>query len=1459
MHQFLNPIFKKLIWFNAFSNAIHLIGCAFKLAIGRWRMLPLLLAVFLTACGGGGGGSSSDGNNTPVLPETTPTITISSNLTFMEDFAGVIQIATATNAISLTVSQSTAGVVTVTNTNSVSGVSIASMLNANGQTTLTIIAINGRFRTTSQVVVQITPVDDPPILNVTTTDLVVAEDFAGTNTLATASDLEGDPITFTVIQSTTGVITVTTSAAGVALSSVPHANGRTTLTISVMSRSLTSRAQVTIQVTAVNDTPTLSLSSASLTFNEDFATATIATAMSLDQDTLTLTVSQSATGVVTVTTSATGVRVSSIPNISGQTTLTISASDGRLSTTAQVSVRVTAVNDPPALTISTSNVLLLGQGAIEIRTTATDIESDALSFTATASTPTQVSVAQSTNGFLVTNLAQANGFTTVTITVSDGRSSTSLFVRVQSEAGPTLQLTSQSISAISGFAQISIGVTATDLTDGTVTFSVQASTQGVVNFGKTTNSIIITSIPNVTGQTTLTVSVTDNAGITVSRDIVISVRISTSTLPTLVVSTNLVRVQEDFMMPVIIGTTATDAEDGTLTFTVRSSAGIVNPLLTTHTITLSRMLNANGTETLTVEARDLGGQSVSTQIVVVITAVNDPPNLTVSSSQITTGANFLTPITIGTTVTDDQDSTVSFVVAQSSDVISVSTSVNAIILNSRLNRSGQTTLTVMVSDSGGLTAAQTIVVNVIIGQGTPPLLSISTAAISLQEDFGSTLTIGTTATDAEDGTLRTTVTASVPNIVNVTITTHTISLTAIGNANGTTTLTVQAQDSDRQTARTQILVVVSAVNDPPVLTVSTSNVALTVMPIEVDIVLSDPEDNTLPISVSTGQGAVGTVITTSRLSLSRLNIDSGQVILTLRTTDSGGLGAFTTVTVVLQPAFRITTGIKFLEFSWGAISGASHYQLRSNPDGISGFVDSSTNGIVVSPNSTNIRQTTAQGWVSLHRYIPRVSNLRYGVNTCNSASCGASFTHNTVGLTKVQLHSMVGRLEATSPNTEDSFGQSLSISADGNTLAVGAPDEDGSSTGVNAAVNDGATNSGAAYVFQRSGATWSQQAYIKASNTDSDDFFGAVVGLSADGNTLVVGAPFEAGMNNVAPASGAVYVFRRIGGVWLQQAYIKAFNAEMVDSFGGAVSLSANGNTLVVGAPFEDGASTRINGVDDSTSTDSGAAYVFRFNAGAWTQQAYIKPLNTGMGHTFGGATDISTDGNTIAVGAFMENGTSTGVNGVNVGSSTASGAAYIFRFNSGSNAWTQQAYIKPHNTGAGDQFGRPLSLSADGNVLAVSAAFEGGASTGVNSVDMGSSTASGATYVFRFSSNVWSQQAYIKPFNTGANDGFGRTVSLSGDGNTLAVGASNENGSSTGINTVDSGIGSQSGAAYTFEFSNGVWLQQAYIKPNDLNVINEFGRIVALDHDGATLAVGAQGTQNDQAQDVTQAAIYLY
>ncbi len=134
----------------------------------------------------------------------------------------------------------------------------------------------------------------------------------------------------------------------------------------------------------------------------------------------------------------------------------------------------------------------------------------------------------------------------------------------------------------------------------------------------------------------------------------------------------------------------------------------------------------------------------------------------------------------------------------------------------------------------------------------------------------------------------------------------------------------------------------------------------------------------------------------------------------------------------------------------------------------------------------------------------------------------------------------------------DLFGSSVALSADGSTLAVGAPDEASAATGIGGnQADNSAPGAGAVYVFTRSGTAWSQQAYVKASNTDADDRFGDSVALSADGSTLAVGAVVEASAatgiggnqaDNSAQDAGAVYVFTRSGTTWSQQAYVKASN-----------------------------------------------------------------------------------------------------------------------------------------------------------------------------------------------------------------------------------------------------------------------------------------------------------------------------
>ena len=129
----------------------------------------------------------------------------------------------------------------------------------------------------------------------------------------------------------------------------------------------------------------------------------------------------------------------------------------------------------------------------------------------------------------------------------------------------------------------------------------------------------------------------------------------------------------------------------------------------------------------------------------------------------------------------------------------------------------------------------------------------------------------------------------------------------------------------------------------------------------------------------------------------------------------------------------------------------------------------------------------------------------------------------------------------------DNFGWSVAVSGD--TVVVGATHEDGSATGVNGAANELASNAGAVFVFVRSGATWSQQAYLKAGEVSEYDAFGYSVAIAGD--TVVVGAEFEdssaTGVNGTADDTlgtfgntGAAYVFVRSGPMWIQQAYLKA-------------------------------------------------------------------------------------------------------------------------------------------------------------------------------------------------------------------------------------------------------------------------------------------------------------------------------
>ena len=433
-------------------------------------------------------------------------------------------------------------------------------------------------------------------------------------------------------------------------------------------------------------------------------------------------------------------------------------------------------------------------------------------------------------------------------------------------------------------------------------------------------------------------------------------------------------------------------------------------------------------------------------------------------------------------------------------------------------------------------------------------------------------------------------------------------------------------------------------------------------------------------------------------------------------------------------------------------------------------------------------------------------------------------------------------LKGSNTNAADSFGISVAISGD--TVVVGADAVNGDDGG------NSVQASGAAYVFVRNGATWTQQAYLQASNLDPFDIFGGSVAISGD--TLVIGSTGESsnatGVNgnqadNSARFAGAAYVFVRNGVTWTQQAYLKASNTDAGDVFGNRVAIS--GDTVVVATSAEASNATGINGNQaDNSAPFAGAAYVFVRKGATWSQQAYLKASNTDAGDVFGGSVAVA--GDTVIVGAAYESSNASGINGDQVNNSLpAAGAAYVFARTGVT--WTQQAYLKASNnsTTAGAIFGQSVAISED--TVCVGAIGEDSDATGVNR-DQGNNRApqSGAAYVFVRDGATWTQQAYLKASNTDSEDNFGYTIAISG--NTVAVGAFREDSNAVGI---DGNQGDNSapdaGAAYVFLRNGTGWTQQAYLKASNTDAGDIFsgdGNSVAIS--GDTVVVGADGEDSN-------------
>ena len=350
------------------------------------------------------------------------------------------------------------------------------------------------------------------------------------------------------------------------------------------------------------------------------------------------------------------------------------------------------------------------------------------------------------------------------------------------------------------------------------------------------------------------------------------------------------------------------------------------------------------------------------------------------------------------------------------------------------------------------------------------------------------------------------------------------------------------------------------------------------------------------------------------------------------------------------------------------------------------------------------------------------------------------------------------KLEAPDAAGGDQFGVSVALSADGNLALVGAYADD---VGGFPAVQ---TDAGSAYLFFRSGSTWSPLQKLEAPDPAAGDAFGRAVALSDTGDIALVGAPADdlGSFPTVQTDVGSAHVFARSGSTWLYREPLLAPAGADGDGFGGSVALSAAGDTALVGAPSDD---TAFPG-----GADAGSAHVFTSGGHSWTYQAGLGAA-AAAGDGFGVSVALSDAGDTALIGAYRDD---------TAGGASAGSAQLFTRTGS---SWSLAQQWLATDAAAGDQFGAAVALSGSGETAWVGAYQD----------DTAAGSAAGSAHLFvRLPDSSWVGAQVLAP-DAAAGDQFGFSVSLSESGARAIAGAPFD----------DTAGGSDAGSATVFEFAD--------------------------------------------------------
>ncbi len=368
------------------------------------------------------------------------------------------------------------------------------------------------------------------------------------------------------------------------------------------------------------------------------------------------------------------------------------------------------------------------------------------------------------------------------------------------------------------------------------------------------------------------------------------------------------------------------------------------------------------------------------------------------------------------------------------------------------------------------------------------------------------------------------------------------------------------------------------------------------------------------------------------------------------------------------------------------------------------------------------------------------STLLVGAWLAESTDNGRAYVFTKSGSSWVHQATLNPIIDGTDTDTNgDHFGEDLSLSGDGNIAVVGSPLQEN---------GGGISDLGAIYVYTRTGSTWDGGVRLLALDRQHDDRLGESVEISEDGKTIIAGAHNE---DTGASNAGAAYIFVESSGTWSQQAKLTDSTPDNNDIFGKDVSISKDGNTVLIGTPF-----------DDTNASNAGVAHIYTRTGTTWSFHSTIQHPSPNVNDYFGHSVSLSEDGTVALVSAYTAD--RSGISNV--------GASFIFRLSGGT--YSYEAELIHSNLNLNDNAGKRSKISGNGKYAIIGAENE---DTSVSN--------SGAAIIFKHKGGTtWEEVKILKMGTPSTNDSYGTDVAIDKTGKNIAVGADRDN-SSTGSATV--------------------------------------------------------------------------